>query len=129
MRLCTVVAHVHTLPVGEAVSYGGHWSADHPCQIATLPIGYADGFLRAFTGASVRLTTVSGVHECPLVGNICMDQCMIDATGTDVRCGDTVVLFGDKPERLDALAARAGTITYELFCLITGRLARVYRGE
>jgi len=128
MRLCTRIAHIHTLPVGECVSYGGNWSADTSRQIATLPIGYADGFLRAFTGCRVLVQTISGLHECPVVGNICMDQCMIDVTGTDAACGDCVTLFGDKPERIAELAAHAHTISYELFTLISGRVARVYHG-
>ena len=126
MRLCTRVAHLHTIPVGEFVGYGGLWSADTSRLIATLPVGYADGFIRAFRGASVSVATKDGPREAPVVGNICMDQCMLDVTGLNVAVGDVVTLFGDKPERLSALAERAGTIEYEPLCLITGRVPRLY---
>ncbi len=129
MRLCTSIAHLHTLAPGEAVSYGGHFTADTPRTIATLPVGYADGFIRAFGGASVAVETASGVREAPIVGNICMDQCMLDVTGLGAAVGDTVTLFGDRPERLRALAERAGTIDYEPLCLISGRVPRVFVGE
>ena len=129
MRLCTRIAHLHTLAPGEAVSYGGHFTADTPRTIATLPVGYADGFVRAFDGASVSVATADGPREAPIVGSICMDQCMLDVTGVGAAVGDTVTLFGDCPERLRALAVRAGTIDYEPLCLISGRVPRVYVGD
>lgn len=129
MRLCTNIAHLHTLTPGEAVSYGGHFTADTPRTIATLPVGYADGFVRAFGGATVSVATAEGSREAPIVGSICMDQCMLDVTGLHVAVGDTVTLFGDCPARLRALAERAGTIDYEPLCLISGRVPRVFVGD
>ncbi len=128
LRFCTRIAHLHTLRPGEAVSYGGHYAADEPRTIATLPVGYADGFIRAFGGASVAVMTASGSREAHVVGNICMDQCMLDVTGLEAARGDTVVLFGDTPARLAALALHAGTIEYEPLCLISGRVPRLYAG-
>ncbi len=126
MRLTTVVSHIHTLCPGETVSYGGTFCADEPRRIATLPIGYADGFMRAYSGASVRIQTSSGEVRVPIVGRICMDQCMVDITGTDVAVGDTVTVFGAKPEDIVELARRAGTIPYEVLCLVSARVPRRY---
>ena len=127
MKLETVVTHVHTLPVGETVGYGGSFSSDTPRTLATLPIGYADGWIRDLSGATVTFHTPDGDVKAPLVGRICMDQCMADVTDLPISVGTRVTLFGDTPEELEALAARAHTITYELLCLITARIPRVYR--
>lgn len=127
MSLKTVISHIHTLKPGETVSYGGTYSSDTERTLATIPIGYADGFIRAFGGASVSVATREGAVEARIVGRICMDQCMIDITGTAAGVGDTVTLFGDTPERLFELAERAGTIDYECLCLISGRVPRVYK--
>ena len=124
MTLKTRVTHLHTLQPGEQVGYGGTYSAGTPRTIATLPIGYADGFIRALKGCSVVIHTAEGDVTAPLAGRICMDQCMADVTGLPVSVGDTVTLFGDDPAQLEALAARAGTITYELLCLLTARVPR-----
>lgn len=126
MRLESMVSHVHTLLPGETVGYGGTYGADTPRRIATMPVGYADGWLRALAGATVTLHTAEGDVTAPLVGRICMDQCMVDVTDLPVTEGTRVTLFGQTTAELEALAARAGTITYELLCLITARVPRVY---
>lgn len=124
MTLETVVAHVQTLRPGEHVSYGATYTAEEPRTIATLPIGYADGWIRAYTGTMVKI----GDRQCPIVGRICMDQCMADITGyeDEIHVGDRVVLFGgDRGESVGALAARARTIVYECTCQISARVHRV----
>lgn len=126
MRLETVVTHVHPLLPGETVGYGGTYVSDTPRILATLPVGYADGWLRAFSGASVTLHTPKGDMTAPIVGRICMDQCMADVTGLPVEAGTPVTLFGQSSAQLEALAERAHTIPYELLCLITARIPRVY---
>ena len=126
MTLETTVAHIQTLRPGEHVSYGATYTADSTRTLATLPIGYADGWIRAYTGAMVNI----GGHLCPIVGRICMDQCMADITGheDDIRVGDPVLLFGgDRGESVGALAARAGTIVYECTCQVSARVRRVER--
>lgn len=126
MRLHTLVSHLHTLPVGETVSYGGTYSADTVRRIATLPVGYADGFLRAYSGAFVRIETREGEVRAPIVGRICMDQCMVDVTDLPVAVGDKVTLLGADPEDIRDLARRGGTIPYEVLCLISARVPRLY---
>ena len=126
MRLCTTVIHIHRVSEGAEIGYGGAWKADGDRLIATLPIGYADGWLRAYHGAEVRVETAEGARSVPIVGRICMDQCMVDVTNTAARVGDTVILFGDDPHTLPALAGRAGSIEYESLCLISSRVPRVY---
>ena len=125
MRLCTSVVHVHTLLAGESVGYGGEYTADTPRTLATLPIGYADGLVRACRGASVTVHTAGGAVKAPIVGRICMDQCMIDVTDLGVSVGDEVTVFGDSRDTLIALCERADTIPYELLCLVTARVPRL----
>ncbi len=132
MRLTTRVVHLHTLLPGEIVSYGGCYRAETPRVIATLPIGYADGFRRGFEGGIVTIHTAQGDVTAPLVGRICMDQCMADVTDLPVKVNDEVTLFGgdcsafSSPQAsLEALCDRAGTIPYEILCQITERVPRI----
>ncbi len=136
LRLETTVAHLHELLPGESVGYGGTYVASTPRTLLTLPIGYADGWLRAYTGTQVLIHTPAGDHLAPIVGRICMDQCMADITDlppaarSAVIPGETrVTLFGSAQTPLDALAERAHTIPYELLCLITARVPRVWKEE
>ena len=126
MKLKTVISHVHKLLPGEAVSYGGTFTADSERLLATLPLGYGDGFLRAYSGAVVSVETEEGPRPATVVGRICMDQCMIDVTETGAQVGDVVTLFGNSPEQLSALADRADTIDYECLCLVSSRVTRQY---
>lgn len=122
MKLCSIVSHIHTVKKGETVGYGGTYRAENDIVCATIPIGYADGFVRAYSGAEV---TVGG-KKAKIIGRICMDQCMIDITGIEnVKVGDEVVLFGNSPDELKSLAERAGTIEYECLCLISSRIPRI----
>ncbi len=127
MSLKTVISHVHSLLPGEAVSYGGLFKSNEERLLATIPIGYADGFMRSFSGAEVSIKTKAGREKARIVGRICMDQCMIDITDTSAGVGDEVTIFGEEPEQLYSLAERAGTIDYECLCLISGRVPRVYK--
>lgn len=132
MKLVTTVVHVHGLLPGESVGYGGTYVSESPRTLVTLPIGYADGWIRAFTGALVTLHTPVGDFPVPIVGRICMDQCMADITDlpADARAsvapGTPVTLFGSTAAELELLAERAHTISYELLCLITARVPRIY---
>ncbi len=124
MTLETCVAHIQTLLPGEHVSYGATYTAVEKRTVATLPIGYADGWIRAYSGAMVQI----GEGRYPIIGRICMDQCMVDITGGEARIhvGDRVILFGgDRGEAIAELANRAGTIVYECTCQVSHRVPRV----
>lgn len=128
MRLCTQISQVHTLRAGEELSYGGTFVAPADMKVATLPIGYADGFIRAYSGAKAVIYSKDGrcLGAAPVIGRICMDQCMVALGDIDTKTGDTAVLIGE-PGQLDALAKLAGTINYECLCLISARVPRVIR--
>lgn len=126
MTFKTIISHIHLLPPGEEVGYGGEFSSSVERKIATIPIGYADGFIRAFSGAELYIHTKSGVVPAPVVGRVCMDQCMIDVTEIDACEGDEVTVFGEDSGRLHALAKKAKTIEYEILCLTSSRVPRIY---
>ncbi len=127
MTFKTIISHIHLLPPGEEVGYGGEFSSYVERKIATIPIGYADGFMRAFSGAQLYIHTKGGVVPAPVVGRVCMDQCMIDITEIDACEGDEVTVFGEDSDRLHALAQKAKTIEYEILCLTSSRVPRIYK--
>ena len=128
MRLKSRVIHLHSLCRGDAVGYGGEFVAFGTREIATLPIGYADGLLRACTSAEVLIQTHTGCKKAHLVGRICMDSCMLDVTDLGVSLSDTVTLFGNTPEQILHLAHHAGTIPYELLCAVSPRVPKLLFG-
>lgn len=91
MTLRARVTHVHAVHPGETVSYGGLWRATRETTVATVGFGYADGYPRGATGRAQVL--VAGERR-PVLGRICMDQCMVDVTGLEVRPGDWVEAWG-----------------------------------
>ncbi len=138
MELISQVVLIKKIEKGTSVSYGRKWTAEKDTYIATLPIGYADGLCRAL---SSKLEVKIGNEFFPIVGSICMDQCMIDIGSTPwVQRWDKVTIFGassesphnSKNERNNTaatLAKLAGTIPYELTCGINKRVPRVYIDE
>jgi alanine racemase len=126
MRFVSRVVMVKDVPAGTPIGYGGTYTAGGNERIATIPVGYADGYTRLLSGRSHVL--IRGQRR-PIVGRICMDQCMVNATGLDVRIGDEVVLIGSQgAERItaDELAKTLGTIHYEVTSKIANRVPRVY---
>lgn len=126
MSLKAMISHVKTLEPGSGISYGLTYTTTETADIASIPIGYADGFTRMFSGKALAL--VQG-QKRPVVGRICMDQCMIDVTGLDCKQGDVVTLFGEDQGgsiTIDEVAAYIGTINYEIVCMIDKRVPRVY---
>ncbi|OGO78486.1 MAG: alanine racemase [Clostridiales bacterium GWB2_37_7] len=127
MSLKVRISHVKEIDAGQSVSYGRKFTANQKSKIASLPIGYADGYTRLLSGKSEALLKGKRV---PIVGRICMDQCMIDVTGIeDVKVGDEVVLFGQQGDgfiSIDEIAEKLGTINYEIVCMISRRVPRVY---
>lgn len=126
MCLKAKVSQVKNLDAGCGVSYGLKYKSDKKSQIATLPIGYADGFTRMLSGkASVMING----FKTPIIGSICMDQCIIDVTNLNVKVGDEVVLFGGNDANgisIDSIAHSLNTINYEVVCMVDKRVPRVY---
>ena len=127
MSLKSVVSHVKTVAEGATVSYGRTFTATETMRIATVPIGYADGFWRQNSPAGVQLT-VRG-QRATILGRVCMDQLMLDVTHIDgVQIGDEVTVFGTAPAlTAEEMAAQNGTIGYEVVCAIGERVPRIYR--
>jgi len=121
--LKTTILSVKTVKKGETIGYGRHTTLEGDRQIAVIPIGYADGFDRRFSNYGGEVL-IRG-KRCPVVGNVCMDQAMIDVTGTDAHVGDYVEVFGDHLG-LQELADKLGTITYEILTSINRRVTREY---
>jgi len=130
MSLRTRINAMREAPAGTRVSYGSTFVTERHSRIATLPVGYADGYPRAVSGRAEVL--VRG-QRAPIIGRVCMDLCMVDVTdvpGTEV--GDTVTLLGDDGEQSitpDELARWAQTISYEVLAGIGKRVPRVYVGS
>lgn len=124
--LKTTILSIKTVNAGETIGYGRHTTIDQPRQIAVIPIGYADGFDRRFSNYGGEVV-VRG-KRCPVVGNVCMDQAMIDVTGTDAHVGDIAEIFGEHLP-IAEIANKLGTISYEVLTSISHRVQRVYINE
>ncbi|WAM34540.1 alanine racemase [Caldicellulosiruptor morganii] len=127
MSVKAKVINVKEVPEGYPISYSRKYITPCKSRIATIPIGYADGFTRV--GSEKRYVLINGEYA-KVVGNVCMDQCMVDVTHIkDVRIGDEVVIIGEQGDReitADDLAAQIGTINYEVICSVSKRIPRVY---
>lgn len=127
MTLKSIISNIKNVPTNTGISYGHKFMTKKPSKIATVPIGYADGYTRLLSNKGKVF--VNG-QLANVVGNICMDQLMIDVTEIqNVNIGDEVVLFGDKEEgypHVDEIAKSIGTINYEITCMINRRVPRVY---
>jgi len=127
MSMHTRIARLMRIRAGEGVGYDLAWRAPCDSVIATLPFGYADGYPRALGGKGY--VTIRG-KECPLVGILCMDQCVADVTDVpDVQEGDPVVIYGDGTDNTLSVAEAAmlaGCNKNEILCRLTERPARIY---
>lgn len=121
--LKTTILSIKTVPAGSTIGYGRHTTVNEDRQIAVIPIGYADGFDRRFSNYGGEVL-VRG-KRCPVVGNVCMDQAMIDVTGTDAQPGDYAIVFGDQLP-IQELADKLQTIPYEVLTSISRRVQRIY---
>ena len=123
---CQVI-HVKELPKGEYIGYGRKFRTERDSVIATLPIGYADGYIR---GLYEKAHVIINGKLTPVVGKICMDQCMVDVTDIGpVKVGDEVVLLGEDngvKNNADDMAKMLDTINYEILCMIGRRVPRIY---
>lgn len=125
--LHTKIVHVKEINQGETIGYGGAYTAHNTEWVATLPIGYADGWIRSLSGQEVL---VEGIRS-PIVGRICMDQCMIRLP-KKLPIGTNVTLIGKQGNdeiTVDEIAAKLQTINYEIPCLISARVPRVYKED
>ena len=127
MTLKTTIAYVKNLKAGADISYGRTFTAEKDMKIATVPIGYADGFVRQ--NAKEGYMLVNG-RRAKIVGRICMDQTMLDVTDiADVKIGDEVIVFGTGGHgepTADTIAENTETINYEVVCLVGKRVPRIY---
>lgn len=127
LELKSRVATVRDVPANTPVSYGRTNTLTRPSRLAVIPVGYGDGFCRGFSN---KLTVLINGKKLPIVGRICMDMCMVDVTDApDVKEGDVAILYGsdgtnDQP--VEAGAEIMNSISYELLCVLTKRIPRIY---
>lgn len=128
MTLRTTIAQIRDVAAGTPISYGRTFTAPRDLRMAVLPIGYADGLSRGLSGkVSFRLRG----QDVPVIGRICMDMCMVDITSVpDAKVGDELTLFGYDEDGVrvpvERLAQASGTISYEILCTLSKRIARLY---
>ena len=124
------VSHVKTLPEGRQISYGGTYVTTAPTRVATVPVGYADGYRRSL---SSKFYVLIRGKKAPILGRVCMDQMMVDVTGIeDVCVGDTVTLIGTDGQEsiaVEEIAEAAGSFNYEFVCGISRRVCRRYTSQ
>lgn len=126
MELKTRIAFIKTVSPGQSISYGRTWTADKECRIASIPLGYGDGYFRLLSGKSEFL--IKG-KRYPIAGRVCMDQLMINlGSNKEIEPGNEVTVFGPDPEGPNAseLADLIGTISYEITCAVNKRVPRIY---
>lgn len=128
LSLRSVVSHVKTVKPGATISYGRKFTAQKEMKVATVPVGYADGYPRILSAKGAQV--LIGGKRCPILGRVCMDQLMADVSALpDVKVGDMVTLIGRDGEEAitaDELASLEGSINYEVVCGLSKRVPRVY---
>ena len=129
MRLLASIAHIKDISKGETVSYGRTFKAQENRRIATISVGYADGYNRLLSNKG---RVIINNNFAPIVGRVCMDQFMVDITHIQqsIQPGDEAILFGVNDRGLevsvDEIAQIAGTINYEIACMVSNRVTRIY---
>ena len=122
----TLISHIKILEEGREISYGGTYKTEEPRKIATIPVGYADGYPRCLS--NIGKVLICGKYA-PITGRVCMDQFMVDVTGIDCNPGDEVVLVGKQGDAvlsMEEVSEAAYSLNYELPCRISKRVPRVY---
>ena len=123
------ISHIKIVPAGEGISYGSTFVTEREMKIATIPVGYGDGYPRILSGKASVL--VSG-KKCPILGRVCMDQFMVDITGVEAKLFQEVTLLGEEGQEAISLYdwEDMGVFPYEFLCGLGNRVPRVYyRGE
>ncbi|MCT4614536.1 MAG: bifunctional UDP-N-acetylmuramoyl-tripeptide:D-alanyl-D-alanine ligase/alanine racemase [Marinifilaceae bacterium] len=123
VSLKSKIIHIKNIQHDQSVGYGRKGSIKAGGKIATIPIGYADGLSRGLSNGVGEILVEDKL--CPIIGNICMDMCMIDISGLDSNIGDEVVLFGENPS-IESIAKKLNTIPYEILTSISQRVKRIY---
>lgn len=124
MTLKTRVSHIKELEGDTGISYGLQYKTSKREKIATIPIGYADGFTRMQNNPKVSINN----EVFNVVGRICMDQCMVRIDkDIDIKIGDEVIIFGESNINADDIAKDLGTINYEILCMVSRRVDRIYK--
>ena len=125
MGLKARITNIHTLKAGDGISYGHTYIAKKDTQVATIPIGYADGVDRNLSG---KITAILNGKEIKQIGRITMDQIMFDISNVECNVGDTIILLGEenKVDTIDTWAKKLNTINYEITCRLKMRLPRIY---
>lgn len=130
LQFTTQVLHLKDVAAGESVGYNRTWVAERATRVATIAVGYNDGFPRFMSNGGQVLV---GGMRCPVIGNVCMDVSMVDVTAVDdVVIGDEVIIFGkqgDQSLSVDEIARRGATINYEILCRISPRVRRIFVRE
>lgn len=130
IRLISQVSHVKWIDVGDSLSYGRAFVAKQRTKVATISIGYADGYSRMLSN---KFYVLIKDQKCPILGNICMDQLMVDVSNLDsIGIGDEVIIYGKDVRNeidIDDVAAILGTINYEVLTSIGRRVPRIYLSQ
>jgi alanine racemase len=124
--LKTTILQIQEVRAGDTIGYDRMSCVDRDSRIAVLPIGYADGLNRRLSNG-IGEVIISG-KRCPVIGNICMDTCMVDVTETEAKEGDEAIIFGKELSVVE-LAQQSGTIPYEILTAISQRVKRIYYKE
>jgi alanine racemase len=124
--LKTSISQIKNIPAQETIGYSRKGVATRDMQIATVPIGYADGLSRKLSNGKGKMM-VKG-KPAPIIGNVCMDMCMIDITDIKANENDEVIVFGDA-NPITNIATDIGTIPYEVLTNVSRRVKRVYYQE
>lgn len=127
MTVKSSITHIKQVPSGFAVSYNSTYVTDQPTTVATVPVGYGDGYNRLLSNKGRMLV---GGCEAPVIGRVCMDQTLLDVGHIpDVALGDEVIVYGRQDDlqiSVDDVARMLGTINYEVVCAVSARVPRVY---
>ena len=124
--LRSTISQIKVIKKGESVSYNRSWTANKDTKIGVVSVGYADGLMRNLGNSNLNLWINN--QPAPIIGDICMDMCMVDLTGINASEGDDVVVFNGE-HNISELAEKAGTITYEILSRISRRVKRIYYYE
>ena len=125
-KLKTTILQIQNVPAGDSIGYSRKSYVERDSKIAIIPIGYADGLDRHFSNGHGEVV-IRG-KRCPIIGNICMDACMVDVTEADAHEGDSVIVFGEELP-VSELSDKLKTIPYEVLTSVSPRVKRIYYTE